>query len=277
MNCQQFQEHWVDYLRGEGDPAMAQALENHRTACGTCRRDAESVSAAWQALSRLPEFAATPSERLRARFYDTLSGYAEGLADSRRAVPATAWWRRLWPQQPVWQVAAAAACLLVGLAGGRALGPFAPAVNPEVAGLREEVGRMRQLVALSLLQQDSATDRLRGVTFANQTVMNTAVTDDAEVVGALLRTVNEDANVNVRLAAVEALANASRDPGLRRSLAQSLSQQVSPLVQLAIIDLLAQARDRQAAPALRSLTRDEELNVAVKMRAQRALQQLGVQ
>ena len=59
---------------------------------------------------------------------------------------------------------------------------------------------MRQMVALSLMQEQSASERLRGVSWA----MPRAV-DDTEVLSALLTTVNQDPNVNVRLAAVDAL------------------------------------------------------------------------
>ena len=54
--------------------------------------------------------------------------------------------------------------------------------DPRVAQLRGEVSSMRQMVALSLLQQQSAGERLRGVSYAYQ-----VPSSDTEVLSALLR------------------------------------------------------------------------------------------
>src|SRR5215831_14310763 len=72
--------------------------------------------------------------------------------------------------------------------------------NSQLSQLRSEVGNMRQLVTLSLLQQQNATDRLRGVTWAYHVEES-----DTQVLSALLHTINHDSNVNVRLAAVDAM------------------------------------------------------------------------
>ena len=64
---------------------------------------------------------------------------------------------------------------------------------------------MRQMVALSLMQQQSAGERLRGVSWAYR-----VESSDTEVLSALLYTVNNDQSVNVRMAAVEALARLRR-------------------------------------------------------------------
>jgi hypothetical protein len=58
---------------------------------------------------------------------------------------------------------------------------------------------MRELVALTAGQQ-SASERLRGVSWANQ-----VESSDGQVLAALLDSVNHDPNVNVRLAAADAL------------------------------------------------------------------------
>ncbi len=66
---------------------------------------------------------------------------------------------------------------------------------------------MRQLVALSLLQQQNASDRLRGVNYAYRVEQS-----DPQVLSALLTTLDHDSNVNVRLAAVDAVRNFTDSP-----------------------------------------------------------------
>ena len=128
---------------------------------------------------------------------------------------------------------------------------------------------MRQLVALSLLQQQSASDRLRGVNFAYRVEQS-----DPQVLSALLTTVNHDPNTNVRLAAVDALRNFTDNPIGRKGLVQALAKQESPLVQIAIVDQIVELHEKSAAPAVQFLLASENLNPEVKQRAQWALKQL---
>jgi HEAT repeat protein len=128
---------------------------------------------------------------------------------------------------------------------------------------------MRQLVALSLMQQQSASDRLRGVSWAYR-----AEPSDREVLGALVTAVNHDTNVNVRLAAVDALRRFSASPETGRAVLQSLPKQTTPIVQVALIDLLVDLKDPEAAPELRRLSGNETANEGVRERAQWALERL---
>jgi hypothetical protein len=159
--------------------------------------------------------------------------------------------------------------LILGLTAGRLLSP-SPSNNVELAGLRSEVRSMRRLVAVSLLQQQSASDRLKGVNWSSRVER-----PDNEVLLALLHTLKYDSNVNVRLAAVDALHQFSSEPVVRLGLIEALRMQDSPLVQIALIDLLVEIRDKQAIDILRRLKQDREQNEAVKERAEWGLRQLS--
>src|SRR5207248_3341721 len=121
-----------------------------------------------------------------------------------------------------------------------------------------------------LLQQQSATERLRGVSYTGR-----MQTMDPEIVMALIQAVAHDPSVNVRLAAVDALSKSAGDPGVLHSLTQSLPRQDSPMVQAALIDYLVDARDHQAVGTLRQLAAQPDLNPAVLERTHFALQQLS--
>ena len=88
-----------------------------------------------------------------------------------------------------------------------------------------------------------------------------------EVLAALLTAVNHDPNVNVRLAAVDALRKFAGSPEVRNTLDQTLAGQDSPLVQIALIDLIVDVRDKGAAPSLLALERSPAANKDVKARA----------
>jgi hypothetical protein len=218
-----------------------------------------------------------PSPQMRARFLETLHAYEEGFQEAQRkqtyAAPRTSWWANLLPARPAWGAAFAASVLVVGLLGGRYLLAPKPAEsngNAEMSALRAQVDSLRQLVALSLLQEQSASARLRGVTYSNQMTQ-----PDREVEQALLHAVNHDTNVNVRLSAVDALAKYGSSPEIRKALIDSLPVQDSALVQIALIDLLTQVEAREAIPALRKLAQQADANESVRARAAAASDKLG--
>jgi HEAT repeat protein len=98
---------------------------------------------------------------------------------------------------------------------------------------------------------------------------------DAEFLSTLMHTLNYDANVNVRLAAVDALSRFAGEPSVRDGLVKSLPKQDSPLVQISLIDLLVQLQERQSIDVLKRLTNDASQNQQVRQRAQWGLQKLS--
>ena len=61
---------------------------------------------------------------------------------------------------------------------------------------------------------------------------------------------------------------------VRRGLVESLDRQTSPMVQIALIDLLVEIREKAAGEALKDLMQETGLNAEVKERAQWALGQM---
>jgi predicted anti-sigma-YlaC factor YlaD len=249
-------DYWTRDLRG----ADELALEAHLADCSVCREETPRLQAVWSDLALIP--VDEPGPQLRGRFYEALGAYREG-AESRG--------RRWWQWAPGWQMAAAAALLVAGV--GIGYGLKSDRTGQQVSELREEVVGMRQMVALSLLQQQSASERLRGVSWAYR-----AEPSDTEVLAALVSAVNDDANVNVRLAAVDALHTFSASPVTRKAVLDALPRQnMAPLVQVALIDLLVDLKERKASGELRKLSEDSAVNDGVKERALWALTKLQQQ
>ena len=255
MNCEEARTQFVDYWRGTLGDAQRD-FEAHLAGCERCRAEAEDLKGMWSALGSLPE--EDPSLRMRSRFYDSLRDWRQREAHAHHGL---AWFRH-----PVFQAVAAMITLALGVGAGYLL---RGREISEVAHLRGEVDNMRQLVALSLLQQQNASDRLRGVSYAYR-----VEPDDSQVLSALLATVNHDSNVNVRLAAVDALKKFMDNPVGRNGLAQSLNKQDSPLVQIAILDEIVELREKSAAPSIQNLIANRDANPEVKQHAQWALRQL---
>ena len=275
MICERIREQIPDVLAGRLDAAARERLIDHLETCSACRAEMAELGVVWRGLDVMGE--PEPSPRMRDRFLETLRAYEEGFQESQRkltySAPRKSWWSALWPAQPAWGAAFAALMLVVGGIGGRFLmspGATEPRSNSEITRLQGQVESLRQLVALSLLQEQSPSARLRGVNYSYQMTQ-----PDREVEQALLHAVNHDSNVNVRLSAVDALAKFASNPDVRRALIDSLPVQDSPMVQIALIDLLGQLNAREAAPALQKLAQQADANESVRQRAASLYEKLG--
>ena len=245
LNCERFAADLADYLAGSLNRAASAEMESHLAVCAACR----DVAALWAKLGSIPE--EMPGPRVRSRFHAMLAEQAS----PRRSY--TAWW-----------IGAAAAVAIIGV-GAFFAGRWTTERNAEVAALRREVSGMREMVALSLLQRQSASERLRGVQYTALVTKS-----EPDVVDALARTLRFDSNVDVRLAAVDALRRYPQDNAARQGMVDALDAAQSPLVQIALIEALVELSDRRAVGALRGLQGNGEVNELVRQRAAWGLDQL---
>jgi hypothetical protein len=198
---------------------------------------------------------------LRAHFYQKLNAVAKAKPEAPR--------QRWWKQAFVPQLAAACAVFILGMSVGQFKKTQAPPPN-EISELRTQVEGLRQTVALSLMDKQSASSRLEGISWSNQVDR-----PDQELLTALLTTLNHDPNTNVRLASLDALEKFTSDASVRKALEKSIPLQQSPLIQIALIDSLVHIRDSGAAREFKQLSTDTAVNADVRQRARWGLQKLN--
>lgn len=140
---------------------------------------------------------------------------------------------------------------------------------PEVKQLTQEVSDLKEMMMLSLLEKESATDRLRAVSLTDEMPQaSTAVTE------ALIKTLNKDMNINVRLAALEALKPYVGDSSVRMALVKSIAQQESPLIQVAMAELMAAIQEKHAVKEFEKMLENNNTPEEVKRRIQKNLEVL---
>ena len=128
---------------------------------------------------------------------------------------------------------------------------------------------MSQMVTLALMQQQSASERLKGVSWSNQIEQ-----PDTEILNALLDALMHDDNVNVRLAAVDALKKFGERQIVRKGVLQALEKQDAPLVQVALIDYVVERQDKDSVDTLRKISQNAEVNENVRKHAEWGIENL---
>jgi hypothetical protein len=258
MECEDVQAQLPDHLAGGLSAAAGEQVDEHLRTCAACAAEFEAGEDTWQRLAAIPAPRAD-SRAMRARFDAALEEYEHGAVLSKRRAPL---------RQYGLQFAAAAALVVIGVTIGRETAP-PPPPDPQIGEMRTELREMRHMVTLSLLQQSSASDRLKGVTYTSQIEQ-----PNRDIVAALLDRLRYDPNDNVRLATIDALKRFSGDAIVQRGAVDSFAQQTSPFVQIALIDFVVETNYREGAETLRRLSMDSMIDADVRARAAQGLREL---
>ncbi len=248
------------YLSGQLTAAESEFFEEQLASSAGLRLEVEELRALWEGLALLPE--EQPGPALRARFYQRLNAL-------ERHAPMPFARRSVWNIGPLAQLALGLFIFVLGIYLGRAK-VDERGHTEELERMNAQVQSLREMVALSLLDRQSATSRLEGVSWSSQVER-----PNEQLLSALLTALNHDSNVNVRLSSLDALERFAQNAAVGKALIDSLQSQDSPLVQIALIDSLVQIRNRAAAPELKKLTIGVDVNPAVRQRAQWGLRKLS--
>lgn len=269
MTCNQIADLLPDYLQKSLTPEQRAEVEGHMSTCADCR---EGI-ALWQKLGTLPD--EQPSPKLRERFDAMLDTYQQGRWEKeklRAARPsmAPAWLTGLaWMRGPLAQAAMAAVLLVAGFLAGQASNKSSASAQ-ELASLHRELTDTRQLVAIKMMQLDSPSERLEGVSWSQR-----VGGPQPQVLDALLYTLRYDHSVDVRLAALDALRRYHDQPQVRQGVIDALQRPQSPMVQIALVDYLVDYRQKDAKPTLQQLRTSQGLNPVVRQRLEAGIEQLN--
>jgi hypothetical protein len=165
------------------------------------------------------------------------------------------------------RIAASVGLLLIGFAAGswydnpEKTPAQAQATVPEI-----DLVAMKNVLHFDQVQQTSASERIRAVNQATE--LSQA---DQEITQLLINTMNFDDNVNVRLAACEALYRFKNEPGVREAFIQSLKIQTDPNVQLVLIDILVDIKEKRAVDEMQRLIQDKNTMKVVRHKAEQGI------
>ncbi|WP_128545185.1 HEAT repeat domain-containing protein [Larkinella soli] len=186
------------------------------------------------------------------------SRFADRVGAESRIRPLVRWGLR---------VAAGLTLLLLGFFGGMLYSArTSPAGEGQTASAAED---LKTVLRYDRVMQTSASERIQAVYQSME--LDRA---DQEITLLLVNALNSDANVNVRLAACQALLRFRDEPGVREALIQSLKVQTDPNVQISLIEALVVIREKRAAREIQRMARNEQIIKAVRMKAEEGLSRL---
>ncbi len=204
-----------------------------------------------------------PSPEMTSGFYEQLHEQ-EKKASAQFSVKN--WLSGLWTYQPVVRWAYSLALVAAGVIGGFLINSTDKESRDQIDSLASEVVQMKEMMMLTLLEKESTSDRLKAVSLTNE--MSDASTT---VIDALIKTLNSDENINVRLSALEALYPYAESPTVRSGLIQSISQQDSPLVQVALAEMMVNLQEKKSVEELKKILKKEDTPNEIKERVKQSI------
>lgn len=221
----------------------------------------------WLTLGEIPTPA--PSPEMDKRFYHMLDQYEKEVAET-----ADSFWSRAQQQVSHWlqggkiSWAVGLVLFLLGIFSGQFLQPRAG--SGELQQLSQEVKQMRELTLLTLIKQSSVTDRLKGIHLTKDISQ-----PDENIIHALSETLNNDPNINVRLSALEALAQLADNPEVRKRLIEAIPHQDSPLIQMSLAELMLILQEDNSLDALKELLQSPQIEPDVEAHVKATINSLS--
>ena len=269
MNCGFDKEQLWSLALNELSDAEKATVNLHVASCEACKKELNEIVGFCNITVTLPEPEAPAG--MKQRFMTELENYKQ-----QQLSHSNAW--SLWRDRfnafitniTTPKFGYGLGMLVVGVLATTVFFKTKDTGTSEVEQLSSQVKEMREMLALSLLEHPSASERLRAVSYVEE-----IDTVDTRVKDALLTTLNNDENVNVRLTALETLAKMTADPKVREGLIQSIAHQDSPLVQSVLADLMLKMQEKKSVRSFQQLLKKPETNEAIKDKIKQTIHQLS--
>lgn len=244
MKCEEVKINLPEYIDGKLDEKISGAIRSHLETCKACSELHSELNLFLSFTDSFPEV--KPPSGMKEEFLEMME--AEMPQKQKRIVMVPAWLK----------VAAVIAIALVTYSSGYYNGSQkgqAQQQQMEVA-----LNQSKQQVLLASLQDFTGPQKIEAV----YSISQSGQTGDA-LIDALVATMNSDKNVNVRLAAINALTGMMpKNQRVKKELIRSLPLQENPLLQISLIQVLTESGVREAKAEIESIARSKNTDENVK-------------
>jgi uncharacterized membrane protein YvbJ len=267
MKCEEVELIMIDYLDNNLNDETRDEIDKH---LGTCEKCLDELRDSQEILKLISgEEMVKPNDSLRINFYHMLQSEikknetAGPLSLLKSITP--------WYSQSKYRIAAAIALLICGTF----FGIFMHTVfnnsydSKELKQLHAEITDLKKASMFSMLKQQSSSDRIQAVSYVEG-----LDNPDQNVIDVLVKTLNNDKNVNVRMAAAYALSKFGDIRAVSDSLVRSLSLQTDPILQVTLINILAERKEKSALRPIQEIIANRSTLKEVRAVAENSLRVL---
>ena len=271
MTNQEFINLIPDYILGQLTEDQVKIFEQYLRESD----EAKAEMTSWKHLEQLDKIQQyEPSEKMDDRFYASLK---DEIEKSNRDNGFKKFWNSFSSlfskPQATWALPLTAMLLVIGFFLGSnwyKLNNTNENNGQElITQNSNEIDQVRAQLVMSLADQPYAGKRLQAISEVNK--LNNA-TD--QVIQALFKMLNTDSNVNVRLAAVTSLSNYVESAIVREGLVMSITQQESPMVQIALADLMVTLQEQESINSMEELLKKSNTNDVVRQKLEESINKI---
>ncbi len=259
MECKNIKPLLIDFVDKKLTVEKTQLVKEHLKKCKSCREELDDLIVLIEEMSKIGD--EKPDESLRMNFEMMIEDERKKIK-SKHVVEMKTQSTPAWLISPFGRIAAGFALLISGVLLGLLLNRDHDS-NTEMAGMKNELNQMKEMLILTKLELPSASQRILATNYIDEI----DVPDD-NILIALIKTMNNDPNANVRMAALNALSKFKGQHIIRDALVESLSIQTDPIIQISLINLLIELQEKRAVEKMKKLLENTETNESVKRLAQ---------
>lgn len=246
MNCKETEDLLVDFINQNLDPKTYDSIATHIESCENCSVLLNELQTVFEEIDHIPM--EIPDERLKINFEKMLQK-EKALLHNPKVVSLGSKTNRSW--KTAIQIAATVGLVLSGYFYGKY---HHDKNNPqEVAVLENETTKKNKTLALSMIENESASKRIQAVNYAEALEK-----PGNEILKALISKMHSDDHSNVRLAAAEALVKFSESEIVRKAFINALDTEQDPDIQIELIQILVSIQEKRAVPSMEKLLQNEE-------------------
>lgn len=266
MNCEEVEKDMIDFLDHSLEGNCREEMEKHLETCERCMDEIQNLQKVLHTIS--DSEMEKPDESLRINFYHMLHSEINKqiVSKPKQIAPPTRNW-----STGFLKAAAALALLITGAFVGMLVQNSLKTggSSADLNQMKTEVNSIKEMMMFKMLNEDSPSERIKAVSYAEE-----IPGADKNVLGALVKTLNRDKNVNVRLAAAYSLAKFADRKPIRDSLVESLAKQTDPIIQIVLMNILVEKKERSAVKSIQQVISNKNTLKEVKEAAQKSIRVL---
>ena len=244
----EFEKKTIDYLLNNLSKKEAKFFETQLMNDNGFKKNFEYIKKTWNQLSILDD-SPEPNATMDAQFYQMLEANIKSSKSNRfnSFISSTF----IFSKSNSLKLAYAVCLIFIGSVIG---------IKINESMVNNGLTRHNELEqAIYLLNEPEVNKRLQGVNKINH-----LTSIDNNLLNVLLKSLNSDSNVNVRLSILDFLVQFKNDDNVIKGLIESIPFQDSPIIQMTLVELMVSIENKEGIEAFEKLIDLKNINPTVK-------------